>query len=37
MQKLLKPINFMKEMHENKFKSLSKTFVFNPKLQNKNF
>ena len=37
MQKLLKPSNFMNEMHENEFKSFSKTFVFNPKLQKKDF
>ena len=33
MQKTLNPNNFMNEIHENKFKSFSKTFVFNPELQ----
>ena len=37
MQKTLKPNNFMNEMHENKFKSFSKTFVFNPELQKQDF
>ena len=37
MQKTLNPKNFMNEMHENEFKSFSKTFVFNLKLQNKVF
>ena len=35
MQKHLNPSNFMNEMHQNEFKSFSKTLVFNPKLQNK--
>ena len=37
MQKLLKPRNFMNEMHNNEFKCFSKIGVFNPKLQNKVF
>ena len=37
MQKLLKPRNFMNEMHENEFKCFSKTWVFNLELQNKVF
>ena len=32
VQKTLKSIDFMNEMHEYEFKSFSKTFVFNPKL-----
>ena len=37
LQKTLNPNNFMNEMHENEFKSFSKTFVFNPELQKQNF
>ena len=37
MQKLLKPRNFINEMHKKKFKCFSKIGVFNPKLQNKVF
>ena len=37
MQKTLNPKNFMNEKHENEFKCFSKTWVFNPELQNKVF
>ena len=37
MQKTLYPKNFMNQMHENEFKSSSKIFVFNPKLQKQAF
>ena len=37
MQKQLNPSDFMNEMHENEFKCFSKTWFFNPKLQNKIF
>ena len=37
MQKPLNPNNFMNEMHENEFKSFSKTLILNPELQNKIF
>ena len=37
MEKTLNPNNFMNEMHENEFKSFSKTFFFNPELQNTDF
>ena len=36
-KKQLNPSNFMNEMHENEFKCFSKTWVFNPELQNKVF
>ena len=36
-RKQLNPSNFMNEMHENEFKSFSKTWVFNWELQNKDF
>ena len=36
-RKQLIPINFMNEMHENDFKCFLKTWVFNPKFQNKAF
>ena len=37
MQKTLNPNNFMNEIHENEFKSFSKTFVFNLELQKQVF
>ena len=37
MQNPLNPNNFMNEMHENEFKSFSKTFVFNLELQKQDF
>ena len=36
-KKKINPNNFMNEMHENKYKSFSKTFVFNPELQKQDF
>ena len=37
MQKTLNPKNLMNEMHENEFKSFSKTFVFNLEAQKQDF
>ena len=37
MQKTLNPNNFMNEMHENEFKSFSKTIFFNPEFQKQDF
>ena len=37
MQKPLNPNNFMNGMHENEFKSFSKTLILNPELQKQDF
>ena len=37
MQKTLKPTYFMNEMHENEFKSFSKTLEFIPDLPNQDY